>query len=571
MPLEVGYKEGGYEYIGGDETNPKSWKILPGTIEDGYKFKGGDPADEKNWQSMVDRVPQMKVDPMEGMSGLEKFGAGIGSGMVDIARKGTAFVLPESITPDWASKEAIEEQKRIDAPLLKSGAGLAGNIVGGTVATLPLGGAIGGGAKLASKTGRLARTMKALQNPASLTRATAEGALAGAITADPGEGLGGAGLGAATSGAMSGGGKILKKALGTGFLKTSKPAQELIDEGVDIPLSAALEKKGASGLGRMLYRDILPNIPGGGQLKNQTEKAFAQGRQHMVEKMLPDSGWADDVVRAAHSADDPRATMKIIEDFWENTAYADIKQFPILVDTDDIKAAGDISPLAFKALKRVLKDRVGNKTEIMGDDLLNIKQDLQDLIYETKRRKQGPLIAAKNHVDKLFEDQLSGPPSSDAQQMLTRYKELNAPYARYMDVRRAAAKADQGEYTFKQLARASAQRAGQKKAAVGEGALQTVAEAYEDALGEPLTKDNMWRFTASMGLLGSMAYDPVIAPMVMGGVAGATTPQFQKGLVGNLQWQKAIEEMLRKGEPVTRPLGRAARLGTIQAIEEENN
>lgn len=85
---------------------------------------------QKNVLSLAkkERAP----DPTEGMSGSDKFFAGVGKGMTDVAR-GVRQFLPNAI--GGLSRADIEEARRLDAPLMNTGAGMAGNIVG-TAATL---------------------------------------------------------------------------------------------------------------------------------------------------------------------------------------------------------------------------------------------------------------------------------------------------------------------------------------------------------------------------------------------------------------------------------------------------
>lgn len=96
--------------------------------------------------------PQESFDPTEGMSGLDKFRAGMGKAFVDIGR-GVRQYLPESI--GGLSNAELEEARRMDAPLMRTGAGTAGNVAGNVAlaaptalipgaATIPGGAAIGG-------------------------------------------------------------------------------------------------------------------------------------------------------------------------------------------------------------------------------------------------------------------------------------------------------------------------------------------------------------------------------------------------------------------------------------------
>jgi hypothetical protein len=71
-----------------------------------------------------------KADPTEGMSGLDKFRAGMGKAFYDVAR-GAGQVV------GLVDREDVAESRKRDAPLMRSGAGVAGNIAGNVGALLP--------------------------------------------------------------------------------------------------------------------------------------------------------------------------------------------------------------------------------------------------------------------------------------------------------------------------------------------------------------------------------------------------------------------------------------------------
>jgi hypothetical protein len=75
-----------------------------------------------------------QYDPTEGMSGTEKFLAGAGGAMTRAYRGGKQLF---GIGDQKELQAQIDEQKRTDAPLMKTGAGFMGGIVGGAVPTLP--------------------------------------------------------------------------------------------------------------------------------------------------------------------------------------------------------------------------------------------------------------------------------------------------------------------------------------------------------------------------------------------------------------------------------------------------
>lgn len=67
--------------------------------------------------------PQQKYDPTDGMSGFDKFAAGVGKSIVDTGR-GVGQLL------GLVSREEVDEARKRDAALMDTGAGMAGNISG---------------------------------------------------------------------------------------------------------------------------------------------------------------------------------------------------------------------------------------------------------------------------------------------------------------------------------------------------------------------------------------------------------------------------------------------------------
>lgn len=81
-------------------------------------------------QGRAPAAPEQAADPTEGMNGFEKFVAGYGSAIPRLAR-GIGQRL------GMVSQAEVDEANRLDAPLLRSGAGFAGNIAGNIVGALP--------------------------------------------------------------------------------------------------------------------------------------------------------------------------------------------------------------------------------------------------------------------------------------------------------------------------------------------------------------------------------------------------------------------------------------------------
>lgn len=85
-------------------------------------------------QARASQTVEKPIDPTEGMSGFEKFAAGTGKAFADIGR-GVRQYLPTSL--GGLTNEQIAEARQLDAPLMRTGAGMAGNIVGNVALAAP--------------------------------------------------------------------------------------------------------------------------------------------------------------------------------------------------------------------------------------------------------------------------------------------------------------------------------------------------------------------------------------------------------------------------------------------------
>lgn len=104
-----------------------------------------------------------KIDPTEGMSFTEKALAGAGKALYDLGRGvGTLVtdVAPSAAKYGFATRKDIDEAKKLDAPLMNTGAGIAGNIAGNIaafapIAMIPGANTIAGGGLIGALTGAL--------------------------------------------------------------------------------------------------------------------------------------------------------------------------------------------------------------------------------------------------------------------------------------------------------------------------------------------------------------------------------------------------------------------------------
>jgi hypothetical protein len=115
------------------------------------KFYSDMPFNEFNQKIQYDNAP----DPTQGMSGLHKFNAGVGKAFSDL---GTGAAQLVGMGPNASE---IQETRKLDAPLLKSGAGAAGNVAGNIAAFAPL--AVVPGANTVAGAGALGAVTGAFQ------------------------------------------------------------------------------------------------------------------------------------------------------------------------------------------------------------------------------------------------------------------------------------------------------------------------------------------------------------------------------------------------------------------------
>lgn len=170
--------------------------------------------------SQAKQAERELYSPLNGMSGVDKFMAGAGKAVADtglgLQQVGGAamdFLRPRKSGPSRAEelRSEVAESRRLDAPLMDTGAGLTGNIGGNiAMALLPGGAAMGAGRALsaAPRTAALGQALsaggRAILAPSSIPTAVGVGALQGAIqpSTSTGETMMNAGLGGAAAGAV---------------------------------------------------------------------------------------------------------------------------------------------------------------------------------------------------------------------------------------------------------------------------------------------------------------------------------------------------------------------------------
>lgn len=124
------------------------------------QFSNAKPDQSRAIQQDMERM----ADPTSGMSGVDKFRAGMGKALTDVGR-GVGQLLGQ------VSRQDVEESRKLDQPLMRTGAGMAGNIVGNVAAAAPTAfipgantitgaGAIGAGMGLLQPSASTSETLK---------------------------------------------------------------------------------------------------------------------------------------------------------------------------------------------------------------------------------------------------------------------------------------------------------------------------------------------------------------------------------------------------------------------------
>lgn len=94
-------------------------------------ISGGKSNDKAARIKAQEKADRETYNPTSGMGGFEKFRAGVGKAMTDVARGAGQFV-------GAVDREDVARSRAEDAPLMETGAGMAGNIVGNIATLAPM-------------------------------------------------------------------------------------------------------------------------------------------------------------------------------------------------------------------------------------------------------------------------------------------------------------------------------------------------------------------------------------------------------------------------------------------------
>ena len=502
-----------------------------------------------------------EYDPTAEMGTVERLATGNTAGFRRGAAGLTNLVLPDKLTPEWASDDSLRDYDQQDRALKNTMAGGIGSLIGEVGSTLPIGG--GGGSLAKGGTSLLRRTLGSLP-----VRAAAEGAITSAATASPDNRGEAASVGATLGGGLGVAGNVVGR-LGRGLAQRSGEAENLAfaaaqhGEKPFIPLSQAVgdDADTMSRLTRTLYKDALPYVPGvSGQLKSQGKRlgdsfrrtamkeadsvdplkvltpALLKNPEAAIPKLREavSKGFDDSVGSMTYSLK-PRAVI-------EGSIGAQLRRaYPHLDNTTRAKTIKEATDII---------DRYSNgTTSIHGKNFLNAKNEINTLIGMSKGPEKAALVEIRNMVDREIKRQ------TPAAKFELFEKAQNA----HMDVlglEKAFAKAD--DFTPAQLRRSTNPKAGNRQVA------RTFDRVLKNSVGTPSAEGRRLGQIAT-GVAG-VANLPLTA-LAVGGANLAARPGVQNALMGQTAMQQYLVRALQKDPDLRRFGGSAARAALTTQVD----
>lgn len=433
-----------------------------------------------------------------GMSTADKFFAGMGAGAKGVGRRAVNLALPRSLEPEWATEEAIKEQRRMDEDLTSTTPGSLGKMAGEIAVTLPVGGAIGAAGKGLSSARALpslARAGQALSTPtgygARAAVAGLEGAGQAALTSEPGTGLketligGGLGAGMGAAGKLVGATarklrpEITEDARSLMAARAKEITDNLAAQGITDPkaVNEALKKGGIfvpasqalpeGSIGRQLNEGLIANLPGsGGVIRGQRNKAVETVRQDIVEKAVPEGFPPETIIDTGDKMSDALPKLAAA---WDS-AYDDVYQQMI----PGVQINPELSMLIRKSSADINgKPRIKTQGDLTGREALDLSQAIQQVINEMPRGALNKAARADLQAQrKALEDHIVNSLPPDIADKFVKNRES---YKNFLAVKDAAKKAVGSEFSLRQAERSLA-----KKGGSAQGTAQLGAQVLRD-------------------------------------------------------------------------------------------
>lgn len=426
------------------------------------------------------KTAEPAYDPTEGMSFGDKLNAGAGKAMVDTYR-GLKQLL--GIGDQQALQAEIDEAKRLDAPLMRTGGGVAGNVAG-SMATFALPGM--GVARVASAIPALA----SLAASSPVLSGALSGALAGGaqgVTAPvaTGESRTSNALTGAAVGGIGGAipGLIAKGARGA---KMTPEAQRLMDEGIQVTpgqaLGGAAKRAEDSMSSYLVTGDVIKRAQTRG-IEDFNRAGFNRALAPIGEKVGKDFNVGREGIAAVEAkigAAYDRALDKIVRVDLDDQFGAEVgklvsmtaelgegpaKQFGAILKNrvlDKVTPAGTMSAETMKAVESELGRQVrtwSGSSDAAQRGLASALREVQSSLRGAVERSAGPAAAAD-------------------------LKAANTAWANFVRIRDASVMlgAKEGVFTPAQLLNAVKTNGGKRAFATGDALMQDLADTAKSVL-----------------------------------------------------------------------------------------
>lgn len=487
-----------------------------------------------------------EYNPTKDMTGAQRVRAGIGRGLSNIGRN-VANVFGQ------ASDEALKNANETDAPLLRTGGGMLGNVIGEAAAVTPLTMGIGAGVN-ALRGGSLAA--RVLTNP--VARGAVEGASQGALSAGPDNRLSGAAFGGVAGAALPAAGMGIRK-IATGIRRTPE-AQLLLNRGVPLTPGQMNPKGMINSLEENLQS--LPIV--GPVIRNAREGAEAGFNKAAIQEgaVAPIAASAETVGQQLDDA---------FQGF--SGAYATGKGFPvgpkIMSATEDVPLVKIFDRLAKKPRSglvpadrqnevAVLKNQLNEVIQsarhrggMMSDDLLTFRS----MIREAKRsipnggQRESALRELYKEAEAAVTDALESQLPADAMQSVAA---TDAKYAVYKTVEKAVAKARDRPQGFTGTMLSQAVKESTPTgvyARGGGGSLRDLSQAASGTFEVRAPSTG-----ARLGTLGALVLAPTLGLPVGAGILGGAATQTGRALAaGQTSGQQFLQGLLAKPQSALTP------------------
>lgn len=502
---------------------------------------GGKSLKQSNPEEYDPSSPEYKAKHAPTGTPIQNFGAGVGKALVDTVRG-----VKGLFTDNGAE---VAESRRLDAPLMETGSGIAGNVTGNLAALLAPGGAVKGLGALAGSA-RLSGAGSALMAPQSIKGAAALGLGAGAIqpAVDSGERLQNAGLGALAGG---GGQAAFKGLAGIVSPQVAPGVKALMREGVT-PTPGQLLGGGAAR-----FEEGLTSAPIiGDSIKAAKTRAVVDVNRAAynraltpIGEKLPDGMIGNEAVEYVGEKLGERYTALMPK----LTTQMDGKFIDEIQSLRNLMGSGSIDPAKAQQFENILNNQVlvkfkGDTPTLTGQTLKEIESDLGQLASQYKSSPdpdQRSLGNAIREVQEILRRNVTRSNPQSAEEL----KAINKGYANFKRVQRAASSvaAEDGVFSPAQLHNAvKALDRSKDKARFSEGnaLMQDLSRPAKTVLGSKVPDSGTPFRMASLLTLAN----PKVA-----GAATLGTPFYTE------TGQKALAALLARRPDFAEPIGNALR------------